>query len=121
MPDHPGLTLDDRYPLGSDAGAVRRWLEPRPLRRLGQSSQHVLDPGRRGQNKHSGRVGLDAERVGRPSGREHHIADAAAASPEITLESRPSGTRFVVAMPIAQASVEKNHTKRAPDRAEIKT
>jgi signal transduction histidine kinase len=40
---------------------------------------------------------------------------------EITLESRPSGTRFVVAMPIAQAFVQKNHTKRPPDRAEIKT
>jgi signal transduction histidine kinase len=42
-------------------------------------------------------------------------------SGEITLESRPSGTRFIVAMPIAQASVQKNHTKRASDRAEIKT
>ncbi len=40
---------------------------------------------------------------------------------EITLESRPSGTRFVVAMPIAQASVQENQTKQPRYRTEIKT
>jgi two-component system NtrC family sensor kinase len=32
---------------------------------------------------------------------------------EITLESRPSGARFVVAMPIAQPAGQKNHTNQS--------
>ena len=35
VPDHPGFTLDASDALGRNAGAVRRWLEPRPLRWLG--------------------------------------------------------------------------------------
>ena len=51
MPDHSGVPLDARDALGRNAEAVGRWLEPRPLRRLGKSSHHVLDSGRHGQNQ----------------------------------------------------------------------
>lgn len=90
MADHAGLTLHGGHPVGRNPRPVRRRWQPGPLRRLGEATDHVLDPGRGRDNERPCRVGLDAEGVGRPARGEHHIADRASAPTALDPQRRIS-------------------------------
>ena len=78
MSGHLKFTFDGLHLLGWDARAIMRWLQPRPQRPLAEGVHVFLDPCRRAEKEHPGRICFDPECMRYPAGCERDQAGATA-------------------------------------------